>query len=219
MKSIKLSLLVVLVMTMLAEEFPGQSVFAHTGALHNATEKRDIVNWGASAYIQWTNPDLDTGDGGWAIYHRVATVQWSPWRFVEFGWRKTTSGFSGLIAYDDGSGGKNIPVSLSAADHRYHFQYDPNTGKYWFGVDGSNYWSVNANFSDGDAVIGGGEVGYGVESMGHTKLWNLRWLKRNPDGTFVYVSWDGHANSADDSPYYNTDNGLNSFYDDGDGHS
>lgn len=218
MKKIELSLLIVLVVTILIA-LPSRSVQAHTGARHNATEKKDIVNWGAWAYIQWTNPDLDTGDGGQWTYHRVVTVQWSPWRYVEFGWQKTTSGIRGAIGYEDGSGPRQQNVTISAADHRYTFQYDPNTGKYWFYVDGSNVWNVNANFSDGDAVIGGGEVAWGVESMGHTRLWDLRYLKRNPDGTFVYISWNGHVNYADDSPYYNTDNGLNSFYDDGDGHS
>lgn len=138
---------------------------------------------------------------------------------MEFGWQKTPSGIRGDISYNDGGGAKQHYVSISAADHLYTFQYDPNTGKYWFKVDDTNVWNVNPNFSDGDAVIGGGEVAYGVESMGHTKLWQLRYLKRNPDGTFVYALWNGHVNYADDPPYYNTDNGLNSFYDDGDGHS
>ncbi len=196
-----------------------RNVSAHLGALHNCTDKKDITAWGAWAYINWTNPDLDTGDGGIWVYNRVGVVQWSPWRYVEFGWQKTTAGIRGAIGYNDGSGAKQVNVVITAATHKYHMQYDPNTGKYWFYVDGSNVANVNANFSSGNAVIGGGEVPYGVESMGHTLLSDLRYLKRNPDGTFVFSSWNGHINYADDAPYYNTDNGSNSFYDDGDGHS
>lgn len=214
----KLALQVVLVVVVLAGQ-PNRNAYAHTGTIHNCTEKKDVVAWGAWAYINWTDPDLDTGDGGLWVYNRVGVVQSNPWRYVEFGWQKTTAGIRGAIGYNDGSGAKQLNVVISAATHRYSMQYDPNTGKYWFYVDGSNVANVNANFSSGNFVVGGGEVAYGVESMGHTKLWDLRYLKRNPDGTFVFVSWGGHVNYADDAPYSNTDNGTDSFYDDGDGHS
>ncbi len=210
---------VILMLIVLIGGMPNRNVRAHTGALHNCTEKKDVVAWGAWAYINWTNPDLDTGDGGQWVYNRVGVAQVSPWRFVEFGWWKTTSGLQGYIAYNDGSGNKGQSVTISAATHRYSMQYDPNTGKYWFYVDGSNVWNVNANFTDGDFAVGGGEVGYGVESMGHTKLWDLRYSKRNPDGTFQYALWNGHVNYADDDPYFNTNIDSNSFYDDGDGHN
>ncbi len=108
--------------------------------LHNATEKKDIDAWGAWAYITYTNPNLN---GGLASYHRVGVVQWSPWRFVEFGWRKLTGvGTKGLIAYDSGSGGRNVSVAISGATHRYSMQYDPNNGKYWFYLDGANVYNV-----------------------------------------------------------------------------
>lgn len=215
----RLALRIALAISILIGGIPALNVQAHIGALHNCTEKKDIVAWGARTYIDWTNPDLDTGDGGQWVYNRIGVVRWSPWRFVEFGWQKTTAGIRGVIAYNDGSGNKNLVVTISAATHLYSMQYDPNTGKYWFYVDERNIANVNANFSAGDAVIGGGEVAYGVESMGHTKLWDLRYLKRNSDGTFVFWPWDGHVNYADDEPYFNTDNGANSFYNDGDGHS
>lgn len=189
------------------------NVQAHTG-LHNATQKKDVTAWGSWAYINWTNPDLD---GGSWVYHRTAVLQWSPWRFVEFGWQKTSSGVRGLIVYEDGSGAKNQVVSISAATHRYSMQYDPNTDKYWFYLDGSNVWNVDANFSSGDAAMAGGEVASGVEDMGHTHCYDLRYLKKN-DGTFSFVLWNGYEEYAVDDAYFNTDDGSNAFYDDGVGH-
>lgn len=183
-----------------------------TNCLHNATEKKDITAWGVWGYITWTNPNLN--GGAWS-YHRVAVVKWSPWRFVEWGWQKISTGIRGAIAYDAGSGGVNVIIGgVSAATHRYSIQYDPNTSKYWFYLDGANVYNINANFSSGNAVTGGGET-TGVEAMAHTKLYDLRYLKKNANGTFSYVLWGGHINYADDPPYYNT-NGtdVNSFYDD-----
>ena len=123
--------------------------------------------------------------------------------------------FCGYIAYNDGSGNRSQPVGgISQATHRYQSQYDPNSAKYYFYVDGSNVWNVNANFSSGNAAMGGGEVNNGVEKMAHTQLYDLRYLQKNPDGSFVFVLWNGHIDYADDSPYYNTSGGSNSFYDD-----
>jgi len=62
--------------------------------------------------------------------------------------------------------------------------------------------------------MAGGEVFTGVEAMAHTKVYDLRYLKRNPDGTFTYLSWNGHVDYAIDAPYYNTNIDSNSFYDD-----
>lgn len=189
------------------------SPLLHVDGLHNATQKKDVTAWGVLANLTWTNPNLN--GGSWS-YHRPMVVQWSPWRFVEFGWQKTTSGFRGLVGYNDGSGNKNQVISgVSAATHSYSIQYDPNSTKYWFYVDGSNVWNVNANFSSGNAVISGGEVASGVECMGHTRNYNLHYLQRNANGTFTYYFWNGYVPYAVDAPYSNAPDGSNAFYDDG----
>ncbi len=92
-------------------------------------------------------------------------------------------------------------------------QYDPNNGKYWFYVDGANVWNQNANFSAGNRVLGGGEAYLCVEGFGNTNLYDLRYVRRNADGTFTSVAWNGHQDAGDNAPYYNTNGGLNSFYD------
>lgn len=173
--------------------------YSHCTCLHNAIEKKDVTTKGGWAYITWTNPNLN---GGWVSYHRVATVQWSPWRYVEWGWGKTASGFQGLMAYNAGSGDQNVYVSgISAATHRWSHQYDSNTSKFWFYVDGANYTNVNVGFSAGNAVTAGGEVGNGVESMNSTNLYDLRYLSCSGCG---FTLWNGHVNYVDNSPYYNT---------------
>jgi hypothetical protein len=183
----------------------------HCTCLHNATEKRDGTTWGGSGYLTWTNPNLN---GGWASYHRVATAQTSPWRFVEWGWGKTSSGYQAILAYDAGSGGQNVYFSgITAATHQYSHQYDPNTSKYWFYIDGSNYTNINANFSSGTFNAAGGEAGNGVESFNSTKVYDLRYLVRNPNGTFTFASWNGHSNYIDNAPYSNQNIDGNSFYD------
>jgi hypothetical protein len=53
-----------------------------------------------------------------------------------------------------------------------------------------------------------------VEKMAHTYVYDLKYAKKNPDGTFVYVNWGNHVNYVDNAPYYNTTGGSNSFYDD-----
>src|SRR5262245_44296232 len=143
----------------------------HCTCLHNATQKKDVTAWGVSGYISWTNPNLNNGT---ASYHRVGVVQNSPWRFVEFGWVKTVlcgncewnQRFCGLVSYDDGGGGLNVHISgITQATHRYSMQYDPNTNKYWFYMDGVNVYSRIVNFSSGNFVAGGGEVSNGLEKM------------------------------------------------------
>jgi len=190
--------------------------YSHCACLHNALEKKNITAWGAYAYITWRNPNLN---GGLFSYHRVGVMLQTPttWRFVEFGQRKISTGIQGTIAYNAGSGTNNIFLPISTGTHQYSMQYDPNSGKYWFYLDGANVYNINAGFSSGNAVIAGGEVAYGVEAMAHTKIYGLRYLKRKADGTFVYVSWNGHVDYSsygDDPPYYNTNINLNSFYDD-----
>ena len=53
---------------------------------------------------------------GWVSYYRVTTKQNSPWRFVEWGWAKTASGFQGIMAYNAGTGSmlmvQTIPMSM-----------------------------------------------------------------------------------------------------------
>jgi hypothetical protein len=146
-------------------------------------------------------------------------VQNSPWRFVEFGWVKTVlfgncawnSTFCGLVSYDNGSGGQNVPISgITQATHRYSMQYDPNTNKYWFYVDGANIYNINANFSSGNFVVGGGEVSNGLEKMNGTTLSDLRYIASLGGG---YVSWNGHVNYVVEAPYFNTNISSNAFSD------
>ncbi|MES4787651.1 MAG: hypothetical protein C4294_19675 [Nitrospiraceae bacterium] len=187
-----------------------------SNCFHQAAEQQYVTAWGGWAYI----PNLNSGRGS---YHRVAVFQLSPFRFAEIGWIKTNTfgsycgwwnTFCAQVSWDSGSGNQNFSSAISQATHLYSLQYDPNTQKYWFYVDGSNIFNQNANFSSG-TIGAGGEVVDGVESMAHTQLYDLRYLQRNGDGSFVFVSWNGHVNYRDDPPYYNTDNGPNSFYDDG----
>jgi hypothetical protein len=107
---------------------------------------------------------------------------------VEFGWFKTSTDMNGLVGYDDGSGPKaSPPIPVTQATHAYSFQYDPNTGLYWFYVDASNVYNVAANFTSGNAATAGSEVFSGVESIGNTLYSDLRYLQQNPDGSFVFV--------------------------------
>lgn len=191
---------------------------SHGEFLHNAREKKSgsYTAWGGRATINWTNPNLT--QYGWLSYHRVATIDYSAQKYVEFGVAQTSNGIKGLIAWNDGSGDQNAEVTVSAATHSYSHQYDPNTSKYWFYVDGANVYNISANFSSGNISGAGGEAGSGVEQFNSTLISNLSYLKRNSNGTFVYSSWNGHVqyNDPDDAPYYNTDGpNSNSFYDKG----
>jgi hypothetical protein len=190
-----------------------QMMAAQAKKLHNATQKLDTIAWGVQGYITWTDPSLN---GGQWSYHRLSVIHWSPWRFVEWGWQKTTAGFRGMIAYNDGTRLYNRVVNgLSSATHRYSIQYDPNTGRYWFFVDGVSVWSVDADFSAGDAVTIGGEVATGRECMGDTKSYDLRYLVRKPDGSFAYVPWDGLKPYAVDAPFSNSGDGRSLVFDHG----
>lgn len=44
----------------------------HCDCYHNATQKKDITNWGVWTYLNYTNPNV--GTNGWS-YHRGAVVQ------------------------------------------------------------------------------------------------------------------------------------------------
>jgi len=51
--------------------------------------------------------------------------------------------------------------------------------------------------------------------MGNTKCGSNYKLKKNADGTYVFISWGGHTNYVDDPPYTNTNDSSdpnNSFY-------
>ncbi len=73
---------------------------------------------------------------------------------------------------------------------------------------------MNAGFSNGNRVFGGGEAGLCVEDFDHTKLYNLHYLKK-VGSLFYFYNWEGYEkNYHDDSPYYNTGGGSNALYDD-----
>jgi len=192
----------------------------HCVCRHNAQQKKDVANFGAYAYIQWKKINLLPGNGGTYSYHRVASVQTTPWKYVEFGWIRTTKNwcagvaidkYCGLIVYNAGGADLNHAVAITKADHAYFSQYDPNTNKHWFFLDGANVWNINAGFGQGNQVKGGGEVGAGVEQMKDVHLSSLEYLVNN-GGNFQFVFWNGYADAEQEAPYSNVDGGPNDFF-------
>jgi hypothetical protein len=192
----------------------------HCVCRHNAQQKKQLANFGVYGYIQWKRTNLN---GGTFTYHRVASVQENPWRYVEFGWTKnavgdcaavTTGNFCALIVYNPGTGDFGHAVAFTKVDHSYSAQYDPNTTKHWFYLDGANVWNVNAGFGQGTQVKGGGEVGRGVEQMNDAHLYNLAYSVNNGGG-FQYVSWNGYVDAEQEAPYSNVNGGPNDFFDHG----
>lgn len=180
-----------------------------TKKLYNAQQKKDLIAWGAQATITWTDPPLH---GGSYSAHRVAVIQISPWRYAEIGWYKYSAGLFTFVTCEDGSGPQMDLFPVSPATHEYAFQYDPNGAQHWFYVDSSVVSHKAVNFSSGDRVAAGGEVYDGVESMGRTRLFNLRYLI-NVGGSFYYVPWDGYERYMIEFPYCNIAIDPNSFYD------
>jgi len=189
----------------------------------NAQQKKDVANFGVYAYIQWKKINLQAGQGGTFSYHRVASIQTNPWRYVEFGWTKNIAGdcagvavnnFCALIVYNAGGGDFAHPVAFTKADHSYSIQYDPNTTKHWFYLDGNNVWNKNSGFGQGNQVKGGGEVGAGVEQMKDVHLSSLEYLVNN-GGNFQFVFWNGYVDAEQEAPYSNIDGGPNDFFDHG----
>jgi hypothetical protein len=184
---------------------------SHGITIHNAQEQKvDPANArGVRADISWTDPPLN---GGLWVYNRVAVLKIEPFAFVEFGPQKDiVFGRRGLIVWNDGARHEKV-VSITAATHRYSIQYNASTSKYDFFLDGAYVYSANPGFTSGIA-LGGGEVATGGESMYSTYLSNLRFLKKQSDGTWKYSPWNGHKEWFDDPPYVNIDAGLNAFYD------
>lgn len=190
----------------------------HCVCRHNAQQKKEVNNFGAAATIQWKK--LNLNNGGYS-YHRIATIQAAPWRYVEFGWLKNSQGLCGAgtntcayIVYNAGGADFPMRIPMTRADHSYSFQYDPNSGRYWFYLDGANVWNQNANFQAGTRVAGGGEVDMGVEGMGNVHLSNLLYLQNN-GGLFQYVPWNGYIEYQRQPPYSNLPGGQNDFFDHG----
>ena len=192
----------------------------HCVCLHNAQQGKDVANFGASSLIQWKKVNLFAGTFS---YHRVASIQLAPWRFVEFGWIKENQNWCaglavnlncGLIVYNAGAGDLRQAITITRANHTYSFQYDPNTNKYWFYLNGANVWNKNAGFGQGNRVAGGGEVGAGVEQMKDVQLSNLLYLQQN-GGVFQFVVWNGYFNLQQEAPYSNIAGGPNDFLDHG----
>ncbi len=104
-------------------------------------------------------------------------------------------------------------VSVSAATHKYVSQYNTSNGTYDFFLDGAWVFHTNANFSDGSVNFAGGEVASGVESMNSTFLSDLRYLQKQPNGSWLFASWPGHSDYIIDAPYYNQSGGATAFYD------
>lgn len=178
---------------------------------YNAQQKKDVTAWGAAATITWTDPPLN---GGTFSDHRVAVLQSSPQRYGEIGWIKRSTGLFYFVTYDDGSGAGPISheYPLSPGTHVYSLQYDPNTGEYWFYVDGGYVYNIALNFSSGSYVAAGGEVLDGVESMGQTQLYDLNYFV-NQGGIFSPALWNGYVPYIVEHPYCNIPIDSNSFYD------
>jgi hypothetical protein len=195
---------------------------SHCVCLHNAIQQHSTFSprsWGVYGILNWTDPDLRTGALSW---HRVGVGNNPPsGAYAEFGWAKATSYCTpylspcALITVDDGTGPSTTQYPLpSVGTHSYSMQYDPNTSKYYFYIDFAYFTDKPAPLTSGDYVFGGGEVFTGYESMGDTLLSDLHYLVQDPIGNFVFVFWSGHeVYNFPDLPYYNRDNGPNSFYD------
>jgi hypothetical protein len=185
----------------------------HCKCLHNATERIIRTVWGVSANITYSSPLLK---GGLWSFHRVGVANESPFRFIEWGWYKDATGIHGIVGFNTGKGGPTQRVvieGISPATHRYSLQYDPNTKQYWVYLDGKYVYKANPNFSSGTYAMAGGEVATGVEGMFHARIYNLRTLKKNADGTFMFIPWGNHLNYVDNPPYYNPIGpDVNSFY-------
>jgi hypothetical protein len=212
MKILRTLLLVLMIATMLGLTDASASPLAQTPKkYYNAQQKKDVAAWGAKATITWTDPALN---GGTFSAHRIAMIQVSPFQFGEIGWEKTTGGLLGFVTYNDGSGigNQGTTFSVSPATHEYALQYDPNTQRYWFYVDGSIVFNAATNFPSGNRVAGGGEAYDGVESMGHTRLSDLGYSV-NQGGNFSYAPWNGYESYQQGYPYCNILIDSSSFYD------
>lgn len=192
----------------------------HCVCRHNAQQKKQVANFGVYGYIQWKRTNLN---GGTFTYHRVASIQENPWRYVEFGWTKnivgdcagvTAGSFCALAVYNSGAGDIGHAVAFTKVGHSYAAQYDPNTNRHWFYLDGANVWSVNAGFGQGTQVKAGGEVGRGVEQMNDVQISSLEYSINN-GGNFQYVFWNGYQDAEQEDPYFNINGGLNDFFDHG----
>lgn len=189
----------------------------HGTALHNATEQNSGNWYGSRATINWTNPNLRTGQ--W-VYHRTSSNHYNPgtcFRYSEIGWQKTTSGLRGLIVWDSGCNRRDLPFTLSAATHTFSQQYylSGSTDRYNWYVDGNSIGNGQTNFSYTTEVTCGGEVATGVEAMGNTRCGSNYKLRRNGDGSYTFVLWGGHTNYVDNQPYTNANDAAdsnNSFY-------
>ncbi len=189
----------------------------HGYAIHNATEQNPGNWYGSRATIDWTNPNLNSGQ--W-VYMRTAAahyVQGYCFRYSETGWYKTHSGLKGLIVWDSGCSRKDLIFNITPATHIYSQQYFQSGGvdRYAWYVDNYYIGSGQTNFSYTTTVVCGGEVATGVESMGNTRCGSNYKLIKNTDGTYIFVLWGGHINYVDDPPYYNTNDPSdpnNSFF-------
>ncbi len=190
---------------------------SHGSVLHNATRMNAGSWYGSMATINWTNPNLRTGQ--WT-YVRTATPHQNPgtcFRFTENGWYKTTSGLKGLVVWDNGCNRQELQYNITAAQHTFSQQYyqSGSQDRYNWYVDGSSIGNGLTNFSYGTSVFCGGETATGVEAMGNTLCAANKKLNKNANGTYSFISWGGHSNYATDAPYSNVNHATdpnNAFY-------
>lgn len=201
-------------------EPPKSPTTHHCVCRHNAQQKKDVANFGVFSRIQWKKINLN---GGIVSYHRVASIQLNPWRYVEIGWMRSVTGecgnvainnYCGFIVYNAGGPDLGHAFAITRAAHNYQVQYDPNTMKHWFYLDGANVWNVSAGFGQGTQVKGGGEVGTGVEQMKDIQLSNLLYSIQN-GGVFQLQPWNGYVDAEQEAPYSTIDGGPNDFFNHG----
>lgn len=157
-------------------------------------------------------------DSGYTIEpRRIIPFAGSCFRYSEIGWYKTTSGLQGLVVWDSGCNRSSLTFSITATTHTYSQQYYLSGGndRYAWFVDGNSIGNGLTNFSYTTTVTCGGEVATGVESMGNTRCGSNYKLRKNPNGTYTFILWNGHTDYVDDPPYYNQNDPSdpnNSFY-------
>jgi hypothetical protein len=104
--------------------------------VHNALGIKVVSNYGASAEIEGTNPDLNGGN--W-LYMRVGAGESAPGQeFAEFGWFKDDEALYGYIVYGSRSDPDTYAFNIGAPeDHVFDVAYEGEAadGEWDFYID------------------------------------------------------------------------------------
>lgn len=173
----------------------------------------------SKASINWTNPNINTNNGG--TYNRVGVTRQivannrPATQFAEVGWLKQVSlNIFGIpvttewiyISYTDVNGQlKHDYMSRPQRSvHQFTVQYDPvNTKEWYFFENGQvvNSKGYPTDFAKGCAAFAGGEVYTNVENMGNTRFYNLQRGKINGQGIATGGAWLTNTVRIQQSPY------------------